>query len=222
MNRGGSMKALRNGRCAVLFVCLTVGGLVAGCGGKTVTTSAQDQSLVPGQAVAKKSEPTEAAKAAPTPEREAPPKEEMGFGKPGAMAEARVAERAVPSVTAPAASAEAASTPTLAGLADVFFDYDRATVRTDAKAVLEANARFLKVEKGWHLSIAGHCDERGTLAYNLVLGERRAQATKRYLADLGIPAAQIQVTSYGKEKPFCTEHSKECWQKNRRAHFAAQ
>ncbi|MBI3806509.1 MAG: OmpA family protein [Nitrospirae bacterium] len=212
------MKLLHN-RCFSLCVFLTVGGLSAGCGGKMVTTSVQDSNLVPGSTIAQKVAPTEALKSVPSPERKAPLREEMGFGKPGAMAEARVAERAVPSVTAPATPAEAASTPALAGLSDVFFDYDRATVRTDAKAVLEANARFLKGEKGWHLSIAGHCDERGTLAYNLVLGERRAQATKRYLADLGIPAAQIQVTSYGKEKPFCTEHSKECWQKNRRAHF---
>ncbi|MBM4124120.1 MAG: hypothetical protein FJ246_04060 [Nitrospira sp.] len=217
-----TMRMFANGRYAVFVACLAAGSLLAGCGGKTVTTSTQDQSLAPGSPVAKKVEPMEAAKAEPAPEREAPPKEEMGFGKPGAMAEARVAERAVPSVTAPAPASAAEASLALAGLGDVFFDYDRATIRTDAKAVLEANAKMLKAGQGAKLVIAGHCDERGTLAYNLVLGERRAQAAKRYLVDLGISMAQIQVTSYGKEKPFCTEHSKECWQKNRRAHFAAQ
>jgi len=63
-------------------------------------------------------------------------------------------------------------------------------------------------------------DERGTLAYNLVLGERRAQAAERYLEDLGVPASQLQIVSYGKERPFCTEHNEACWQSNRRAHFA--
>jgi peptidoglycan-associated lipoprotein len=85
--------------------------------------------------------------------------------------------------------------------------------------VLEANARRLKAENGRKLLIEGHCDERGTVEYNLVLGERRAQTVKQYLQDLGVPSSQIQITSYGKEKPFCTDHSEACWQSNRRAHF---
>jgi peptidoglycan-associated lipoprotein len=104
----------------------------------------------------------------------------------------------------------------------VFFDYDRFTIREEAKPILEANARMLKAENGWKLLIEGHCDERGTLDYNLVLGERRAQAAKRYLEDLGVSSSQVQITSYGKEKPFCMEHSQDCWQQNRRAHFAVQ
>ncbi|MBM4122594.1 MAG: peptidoglycan-associated lipoprotein Pal [Nitrospira sp.] len=107
----------------------------------------------------------------------------------------------------------------LGNLADVFFDYDRHTIRDDAKAALEANARLLKAEQGWKLVVEGHCDERGTLAYNLVLGERRAKAVQEHLADLGVPTSQIQVISYGKERPFCSEHNQDCWQKNRRAHF---
>ncbi len=119
----------------------------------------------------------------------------------------------------PAAAAPASR---LAELADIFFDYDKFSIRMDASPVLDANARLFKAENGWKLVIAGHCDERGTSAYNLVLGERRAQAAKKYLADLGVSASKVQVTSYGKEKPFCTEHNQECWQKNRRAHFSAQ
>jgi peptidoglycan-associated lipoprotein len=158
----------------------------------------------------------------------------MGFGKPEALPEARVTEPATPPLMASAAPTEAAPAPTeaapapdrlaalAAALADVYYDYDRAAIRNDGKAALEQDARLLKAENGWKLLISGHCDERGTLAYNLVLGERRAQSAKRYLGDLGVPATQIQITSYGKEKPFCTEHNKDCWQKNRRAHLALQ
>jgi peptidoglycan-associated lipoprotein len=70
--------------------------------------------------------------------------------------------------------------------------------------------------------IEGHCDERGTLAYNLVLGERRAQSVKRYLQELGVPPSQLQIVSYGKERPFCTEHRETCWQQNRRGHFVVK
>ncbi len=104
-------------------------------------------------------------------------------------------------------------------LGDVFYDYDRALIRSDAISVLEQNARQLKANNNWSLEIEGHCDERGTLEYNLVLGEKRARAAKQYLQDLGVRGNQIRITSYGKEKPFCTEHSVECWQQNRRSHF---
>jgi peptidoglycan-associated lipoprotein len=92
----------------------------------------------------------------------------------------------------------------------------------DASPTLDTDARLLKAENGWKLIISGHGDERGTSAYNLVLGERRAQTVKKYLEDLGIPSSQMQIVSYGKEKPFCNDHSEDCWQKNRRAHFVVQ
>lgn len=108
-------------------------------------------------------------------------------------------------------------------LADVFFDYDRYTIRPEEIRVLERNAEELKsTDKAWSLLITGHCDERGTSDYNLVLGERRAQAAKRYLVNLGVPASQIAIISYGKEKPFCLDHSQRCWQLNRRAHFVVK
>ncbi|MBI4400638.1 MAG: peptidoglycan-associated lipoprotein Pal [Nitrospirae bacterium] len=147
------------------------------------------------------------------------------------MTEPKVAQAVPPpekAVEQPAAATLAPEAPPptsasqLDALADVFFDYDRFTIRNDAKAVLEANARLLKAEKGWKLLLEGHCDERGTADYNLVLGERRAKAVKRYLEDLGVPSSRIQTTSFGKEKPFCGEHSDACWQKNRRAHFQLQ
>jgi peptidoglycan-associated lipoprotein len=67
--------------------------------------------------------------------------------------------------------------------------------------------------------IEGHCDERGTSAYNLALGDRRANAAKEYLVSLGIDASRVRTISYGKERPFCTESTESCWQENRRAHL---
>ena len=107
-------------------------------------------------------------------------------------------------------------------LQDVYFDYDRFVIRNDAKSVLEANAAALKSDATRRILIEGHCDERGTGDYNLVLGEKRARAVKQYLQDLGIDGSRLQITSLGKEKPFCTEHNPTCWQSNRRAHFVSQ
>lgn len=87
---------------------------------------------------------------------------------------------------------------------------------------MEENAKVLRTNDGQRIVIEGHCDERGTLAYNLILGERRAQSVKRYLENLGVPGSQMQILSYGKERPFCTDHSEACWQSNRRAHFVAR
>ena len=107
-----------------------------------------------------------------------------------------------------------------AALSDIFFDYDQFAIRDDAETLLKANAQLLAeklTEK--QIVIEGHCDERGTQSYNMVLGERRAKAVKHFLEDLGVPAENIQVVSYGKDKPFCTEQSEVCWQENRRGHF---
>jgi peptidoglycan-associated lipoprotein len=104
-------------------------------------------------------------------------------------------------------------------LGDVYFDFDRSIIRSDAKTVLEDNAQVLKAQGGLQVLIEGHCDERGTSAYNMVLGERRAEAVKRYLEDLGIQTSRMETVSYGKERPFCNQHKDDCWQKNRRAHL---
>jgi len=108
-------------------------------------------------------------------------------------------------------------------LVDAYFDFDRFVLRQDARTALESNARILKSElNGANILLEGHCDEVGTAAYNLVLGEKRARAAARYLEDLGVSASRIQIASYGKERPACTEHSPDCWQKNRRVHFAVK
>ncbi|HEX9305130.1 MAG TPA: peptidoglycan-associated lipoprotein Pal [Thermoanaerobaculia bacterium] len=104
-------------------------------------------------------------------------------------------------------------------LQDAYFDYDQSDLRDDARTALSANAAWLKKYPSIQILIEGHCDERGTSAYNLALGDRRANAARDYLASLGISPARVRTVSYGKERPFCTESSETCWQQNRRSHF---
>ncbi len=106
-------------------------------------------------------------------------------------------------------------------LMDVLFDFDQAMLRTDALPVLEANARRLKEEGTKRILLEGRGDEMGTSAYNLVLGERRAKAVRSYLKQLGLNV-DLRTTSYGKDRPLCFEHEKECWQKNRSVHFVVK
>jgi peptidoglycan-associated lipoprotein len=104
-------------------------------------------------------------------------------------------------------------------LKPAFFDYAKADLRDDARAALAADAEWLKRYPSFQFVVEGHCDERGTEAYNLALGEQRAAAAKDYLSALGVDASRIRTVSYGKERPFCTEPADPCWQSNRRDHF---
>lgn len=104
-------------------------------------------------------------------------------------------------------------------LRDALFDYDKADLRDDARSVLAANADWLKKFSTVQVLIEGHCDERGTAAYNLALGDRRANAARDYFASLGVDASRIKTVSYGKERPICTDSNEACWQRNRRAAF---
>jgi peptidoglycan-associated lipoprotein len=106
-------------------------------------------------------------------------------------------------------------------LKDAFFDYDKSDLRDDARTALSANADWLKKNPSVQFLIEGHCDDRGTTEYNLALGDRRANSAREYLVSLGIDASRIRTVSYGKERPFCTAQTEECWQQNRRAHFLA-
>jgi peptidoglycan-associated lipoprotein len=102
---------------------------------------------------------------------------------------------------------------------DAFYDFNKADIREDARQALTRTAEFLRSYPQVKVTIEGHCDERGSTEYNLGLGERRAQAAKNYLISLGITAGRMETVSWGKERPFCTEHTEDCWQQNRRAHF---
>jgi peptidoglycan-associated lipoprotein len=98
----------------------------------------------------------------------------------------------------------------------VHFDYDSDYLAPEARATLVQNADWLKNHLEARVQAAGHCDERGTVEYNLALGQRRAQAVKDYYKALGIPEGRVATISYGKEKPLCRESSEDCWQQNRR------
>jgi len=103
-------------------------------------------------------------------------------------------------------------------LKDIYFDFDRYDVRPEDAPILKENAVLLKKYPNVKIQIEGHCDERGTIEYNLALGERRANSTKNYLVTLGISPERISIISYGEEKPFDPGHGEEAWAKNRRAH----
>ncbi|MDR1726420.1 MAG: peptidoglycan-associated lipoprotein Pal [Acidobacteriota bacterium] len=100
---------------------------------------------------------------------------------------------------------------------DVFFALDEFTVNGAAQRILQANARALAERPNILITVEGYCDERGSERYNLVLGDKRANAVRDYLISLGIAANRIEAVSYGEERPFCEEHTEECWQSNRRA-----
>ena len=104
-------------------------------------------------------------------------------------------------------------------LKDIHFDFDKYDVRSVDEAVLKENAVFLKNNPKMKIQIEGHCDERGTVEYNLALGERRATNTKKYLVFLGIPSDRISTISFGKERPLDKGHHEEAWARNRRAHI---
>jgi peptidoglycan-associated lipoprotein len=104
-------------------------------------------------------------------------------------------------------------------LNDAYFDFDKYNIREDTRKVLEENAKILLAYPNVKIQIEGHCDERGTNEYNLALGERRATSAKNFLVNSGVKSDRISTISYGEERPQCTEHNEECWQKNRRAHI---
>jgi peptidoglycan-associated lipoprotein len=113
----------------------------------------------------------------------------------------------------------------LARIEDAYFDYDKATLRSDAIEALRKDSNelrdILKDYPDYKLRIEGHADERGSAEYNVALGQARAEAAKNYLVQVGIPAQQLGTVSYGKEKPACQESNENCWQKNRRIHIVA-
>ena len=125
----------------------------------------------------------------------------------------------------PTAVQEPAPTPAPAPAAQefkpetVFFAFDDYTLAQDAQTQLQALADYLKTNPQSVVQIEGHCDERGSIEYNLALGERRAQSVKNYLAQLGVDPARLSTISYGEEKPAVEGHDEAAWSKNRRAEF---
>src|SRR5829696_3556729 len=95
--------------------------------------------------------------------------------------------------------------------ATVYFDYDMAEIRDDARSALEAKLPVLTANPGIRLRVAGHTDSRGSDEYNLALGSRRAASVKAFLAERGVDAARLEIVSFGKERPTCTEEEEGCW-----------
>jgi peptidoglycan-associated lipoprotein len=188
-----------NARVIGLGLSLSFVLLFAGCAGKNVSSSSGDSASQAGQAKTEQIQP-DAIKTVPL---------ERSFDRPAGSGPSN------PAIPLSAVSADSA-------LSDVFFDYDQSHIRVDAMPLLDANAGWLRANGSKHIVIEGHCDERGTAAYNLVLGEKRARTVKKYLVDLGVQATQLQIASFGEARPFCKQQNEICYQQNRRAHFAAK
>ena len=193
-------------RCSHVFVAslLVLGVVLAGCAKRPATTQA--------------TAPAPTGQATSTP----------GAGSTAQMqqqpAGAATSNPSTPSTApTPAPGPTARPTPSefaaIAELKDIHFDFDKYDIRPGDAKTLDSNAGWLKSNPNHLLLIEGHCDERGTNEYNLALGERRAKSTMNYLVSQGVQASRITIISYGEERPLCTEHTEECWAKNRRAHF---
>ncbi|HXV64091.1 MAG TPA: OmpA family protein [Vicinamibacteria bacterium] len=149
-------------------------------------------------------------------------------GPPAAVPERTAAARPTPAPEKPTANAFDEEswfrTATLdelqKKLSDVYFDYDRSDLRGEARQTIQNNSEWLmKPYNTVLIEVEGHCDERGTLDYNLALGERRSSSVADYLMGLGLPRHRLRIVSYGKERPQCTMGGEDCWRRNRRAHF---
>lgn len=137
------------------------------------------------------------------------------------------AEQIPPPVVTPPSEQPAEQAPAIEeaaeiALEDVFFDFDKYSIREDYKQVLVKNAELLMANPSKRIRVEGHCDERGTNEYNMALGEKRAKAVIDFYTTYGIKSDRLSMISYGEEKPFDTGHDETAWAKNRRAHMMLQ
>jgi peptidoglycan-associated lipoprotein len=195
------------------LMCLSVMVLAWGCSGKRVASSSGDASSTT------KEKSASATAAAPV---ETIKPEGMATIPDERRSTTETARAPLAAPSAPSEGPVSSLSGDMSAVGDIFFDFDRYAIRRDAQPVLEGNAIWIKRTPGKSVLIEGHCDERGTQAYNLVLGEKRARSTKHYLEDLGVPASRLKIVSYGEMRPFCKERDEDCYQKNRRAHFVVQ
>jgi peptidoglycan-associated lipoprotein len=128
------------------------------------------------------------------------------------------APEAVPAAAVETPPPAAAPAPVVM-LKDVNFDFDKYGIRSRDGEILKADYAWFQQNPGGKVRIEGNCDERGTVEYNLALGQKRADATRSHLITLGVDGALLETISYGKERPVCRDHNEECWSRNRSAHF---
>ncbi len=204
----------------------------AGCS-KSIQADAGSKSFEPAPSVAKPSGAGAGAGAgtgqdAPVSQFGSLPGDSNGKPSGKGSGEERVSEGVAVAKAAPSDSSgsslqqqmqQEAATTVAAGLDDVFFAYDSWKLSEDGKQALSKNAEWLKTNGSQKLAVEGHCDERGTQAYNLVLGQKRAKAVRNYLVELGVAGNRITIVSYGKDRPFCRESNESCYQQNRRGHL---
>lgn len=142
-----------------------------------------------------------------------------------ALCACSAAKKAEKGPAAPAAVEASSAEPRIQGslyaptpeLETIRFGYDRDELTPAAREILKRNAAAIKANRSWEVLVEGHCDERGTIPYNLALGQKRAKAVRDYYMALGIPGGRVATLSLGKEKPECGEPSEHCWSLNRRA-----
>jgi peptidoglycan-associated lipoprotein len=172
-------------------------------------------------------QPMLTAASAPAPVPVAPPTPAPAPPPPAVTPPPPPVVTAPPPAPAPAPAPVAAPVPRPApkefmandALKPIHFDFDKAVIRPVDTDVLNASATWLREHPSYILLIEGHCDERGTPAYNLALGERRANAAMSYLTSQGVRADRISTVSFGEERPICTDNGEGCWKQNRRAQF---
>jgi len=177
----------------VAIICALV--MPAGCAKKAIM---KEEPVVEKEAAVEKQAPAQAAEAAPA---KAPEEQKV--------------DEAAMAVAAAAALADKEASQ----FADIHFAFDRFDLRPDAREVLDKHAKWLTAHPEFSVRIEGNCDERGTVEYNMALGQRRAASAMKYLVDLGVGKNRISTVSYGKERPLDPGHNEEAWAKNRRDHF---
>jgi len=200
-------KSICIGIMTVIF-CISM-MLMTGCAKKAVS---KDEGLVAGE---KKAAAAQSEADIKKKEAEAAAKEEAARKLAAEQQKEDVKELALKRDAAAAATAEKEQT----AFEDIYFVFDKSTIEPEAREILKRLASLLGSNKNYSLVVEGHCDERGTVEYNLALGQRRADAAMKYLVDLGLDKESIKTITYGKERPLNPGQDEEAWAKNRRAHF---
>lgn len=181
-----------------LVLCFSI-MITAGCAKKSVV---KEQHVTGEQKAAVAETTKEAAK------KDEPVQQDVAKVAEETIKEETIREKAATEKTAPAEIFK-----------DINFDYDKYSLRPEAREILKQHADYLAKNRNVNITVEGHCDERGTSEYNLALGERRAKEAIKYLKELGIDAKRMKTVSYGKEQPLDPGHNEEAWAKNRRDHF---